>query len=180
MSLFALLPHFFQFQYSCKVTPLFAAQVSENTRLRVTVQYPSSTALENFFQKFPEYATQDLQHTSRKLTRYTIQMGHVEPLMGTKPDLDESFDMAPDTAECVLLREISCTESLHQSHLKSFWLLGPDSTQSSEANYREGLAKNDEQPRSQRRPLSCAAGNGSCGLCVIYPNSVFVLRCVEG
>ncbi|CAK9216964.1 unnamed protein product [Sphagnum troendelagicum] len=42
--------------------------------------------------------------------------------------------MSQKVAERVLVRPISCTEYLHQAHLKGFWLTGPDSTQSSEAN----------------------------------------------
>lgn len=111
-------------------------QISEVTKLHITVSYPSAVSLKTFYSKVQKYDCMDhhVQNTPRKLTRYMMQMGNAEPLMGTKPELDVKFIMSQKVAERVLVRPISCTEYLHQAHLKGFWLTGPDSTQSSEAN----------------------------------------------
>jgi hypothetical protein len=47
--------------------------------------------------------------------------------------------MTPEVSEkAAPVGETSCSEPLHQAHLKPFWFIGPDSTQSSsEANFRE-------------------------------------------
>lgn len=75
----------------------------------------------------------------------------MEPLMGTKPALDGTFTMSSQLADEILLRSISSTEYLHQGHLKTFWIVGPDSTQSSESNFKEGTADRMATQLSDRR-----------------------------
>uniref|UniRef100_A0A7I4E381 PTC1-like winged helix-turn-helix domain-containing protein n=1 Tax=Physcomitrium patens TaxID=3218 RepID=A0A7I4E381_PHYPA len=60
--------------------------------------------------------------------------------------MDQIHTISPEAAEKVLVREFPCTESsLQQSALKSFWFIGPTSTQSSsDGNPREIKKKKDQ------------------------------------
>lgn len=59
---------------------------------------------------------------------------------------DQEFEMTPEITEQARVGDTSCSESLHQAHLKS-WFIGPDSTQSSsEANFREIEGKMHSPP----------------------------------
>ncbi|KAJ7527125.1 hypothetical protein O6H91_16G038200 [Diphasiastrum complanatum] len=95
---------------------LRVVMVSEITKLHVTVKFPSTLSLRMYFKQCREGAVNEVIATSC----FELQQ---ETIMGTKPDMDEHFVMSPKTAERVLMRPVSCTEYLHQGHLKSFWFI---------------------------------------------------------
>ncbi|XP_042457323.1 protein AMEIOTIC 1-like [Zingiber officinale] len=75
-------------------------KVSEATRLEVTVSFPSTLALRNYFALSPE--------------------------TGRDPELDERFVMSSNQAGRILWRLVSPSEVEEQKHLESFWLSCPN------------------------------------------------------
>ncbi|CAK9233414.1 unnamed protein product [Sphagnum troendelagicum] len=129
-----------------------AVQIADKTRLQTTVNYPTAISLKKWFGESTHSALDNIHcNTPAPMRSYTSPEDSMEPLMGTKPALDGTFTMSSKLADEVLLRSISSTEYLHQGHLKTFWIVGPDSTQSSESNFKEGTADRMATQLSDRR-----------------------------